>query len=93
MASEITSAMERFNPERPVYLGGWWHLTCRGSVKTVRELLGIGAASCLLLDRGAAGHPGWVRPDCICQWNMLASKLRVPEIFLGRARRGASGAL
>lgn len=57
MASEITSAMERFNPERPVYLGGWWHLTCRGSVKTVRELLGIGAASCLLLDRGAAGIP------------------------------------
>jgi len=52
MAVEITSALERFNPERPVYIGGWWHLSCGGSVKTLRELLGIGAASCRLLDRG-----------------------------------------
>ena len=51
MAAEITSALERFSPERPVYIGGWWHLSCEGSVKTLRELLGIGAASCRLLDR------------------------------------------
>lgn len=51
MAAEITSALERFNSERPVYIGGWWHLSCGGSVKTLRELLGIGAASCLLLNR------------------------------------------
>jgi hypothetical protein len=51
MAYEITSALKRFNPVRPVYIGGWWHL-CRGtSIKTVRELLGIEAASCRLLDR------------------------------------------
>lgn len=53
MASEITSALERFNPKRPVYIGGWWHLSCHGNVKTLRELLGLGAASCRLLDRGA----------------------------------------
>jgi hypothetical protein len=55
LAAQITSALERFNPERPIYIGGWWHLSRRGNVKTVRELLGLGAASCLLLDRGAAG--------------------------------------
>ncbi len=51
MAAEITSALERFSPERPVYIGGWWHLSCHGSVRTIRELLGIGAESCRLLDR------------------------------------------
>jgi len=52
MADEITSALGRLSPERPVYIGGWWHLSCEGSIKTLRELLGIGAESCLLLDRG-----------------------------------------
>jgi hypothetical protein len=52
MADEITSALGRLSPERPVYIGGCWHLSCEGSIKTLRELLGIGAASCRLLDRG-----------------------------------------
>jgi hypothetical protein len=52
MAYEINSALERLNPVRPVYIGGWWHLSCQTSIKTLRELLGIGAASCRLLDRG-----------------------------------------
>jgi len=51
MAHEITCGLERFNPLRPVYIGGWWHLSCGTSIKTVRELLGIGASSCRLLDR------------------------------------------
>ena len=51
MAAEIASALERLSPERPVYIGGCWHLSCQGSVKTLRELLGIGAESCRLLDR------------------------------------------
>ena len=51
MAYEITSALERFNPVRPVYIGGWWHLCCGTSIKTVRELLGIEEACCRLLDR------------------------------------------
>ncbi len=66
MAAEIISALEHFNPERPVYIGGWWHLSCGGGVKTLRELLGIGAASCLLLNRGAVldRHSDTVtRPD------------------------------
>jgi hypothetical protein len=52
MAHEITCGLERFNPVRPLYIGGWWHLSCGTSIKTVRELLGIGASSCRLLDRG-----------------------------------------
>jgi hypothetical protein len=51
MAAEITSALQRFSPERPVYIGGWWHLSRGGSVKTIRELLGIEADSCRLLNR------------------------------------------
>ncbi len=52
MAAEITSALERLSPARPVYIGGWWHLSREGSIKTLRELLGVGAESCRLLDRG-----------------------------------------
>jgi hypothetical protein len=52
MACKITCGLERFNPVRPVYIGGWWHLSCGTGIKTVRELLGIGASSCRLLDRG-----------------------------------------
>jgi hypothetical protein len=51
MVRRIISALERFSPERPVYIGGWWHLSGGGSIKTVREILGIEAESCLLLDR------------------------------------------
>jgi hypothetical protein len=51
MAAQITSALERLKPARPVYIGGWWHLTSGGSIRTLRELLGIGNDSCLLLDR------------------------------------------
>ena len=52
MAREIASALERFNPVRPVYIGGWWHLCCGTSIKTVRELLGIEAACCRLIRAG-----------------------------------------
>ncbi len=55
MASQIVSVLEQFNPKRPVYIGGWWHLSCGESVRTLRELLGIGAASCWLL----GGLGGW----------------------------------
>ena len=52
MACEITCSLERFNPLRPVYIGGWWHLCCGTSIKTVRELLGIEAACCRLIRAG-----------------------------------------
>jgi hypothetical protein len=41
MVRRIISALERFGPERPVYIGGWWHLSRGGSIKTVREIPGI----------------------------------------------------
>ncbi len=52
IAAEITSALELFKPDRSVYIGGWWHLSIGGEVKTVRELLNIREADCRLLDRG-----------------------------------------
>ncbi len=54
MARRIRSALKRHSPERAVYIGGWWHLSWGGSIKTIRELLGVGPDSCMLLDRGAA---------------------------------------
>ncbi|MDR3557204.1 MAG: hypothetical protein P4L55_20815 [Syntrophobacteraceae bacterium] len=51
MAGEIAAALKRFTPQRPVYIGGWWHL-CRGAdIKTIRDLLGIPETSCILLHR------------------------------------------
>ncbi len=57
IASEITSSLERFNPMRPIYIGGWWHLSCGKSIKTVRELLGIKAACCRLLISASKQDP------------------------------------
>ncbi len=65
MADEIASALERFSPKRPVYIGGWWHLSRGGSVKTIRELLGIEAASCRLLDRGDTSDLNVSKVDAI----------------------------
>jgi hypothetical protein len=50
----IRSSLERLAPHRPVYIGGWWHLSAGGSIKTVRELLRVGADSCRLLDRAVS---------------------------------------
>jgi hypothetical protein len=60
MAAEITSAVRVFDPKRPVFIGGWWHLSSGRSVRTLREILGVGPSSCLLLDRG----PLDMRGDC-----------------------------
>jgi hypothetical protein len=51
MASQITSALDRLNPDRPVYIGGWRHLCSGGRIKTIRELLSVDAGFCMLLDR------------------------------------------
>ncbi len=50
MAQNIAAALERFSAKRPVYIGGWWHLSRGGAVKTVRELLEVAKTSCFLLD-------------------------------------------
>ena len=51
MAQKIAAALKRFSPKRPVYIGGWWHLSSGGNIKTLRELFGLNETSCLLLDR------------------------------------------
>lgn len=56
MAAQMVSALERFHPARPVYLGGWWHLTWGGSVRTLREILGVLAGGCVLVDRWTQGQ-------------------------------------
>jgi hypothetical protein len=52
MAGAIRSALRKRRPMRPVYLGGWQHLTVGGRFPSLRELLGIDLRQCYLLDRG-----------------------------------------
>ncbi len=49
MAQTITAALNRFTPERPLFVGGWWHLSRGGTIETLRELLSIDQSSCFLL--------------------------------------------
>jgi hypothetical protein len=51
MADKIATALRAFNPLRPVYIGGWWHLSFGGSVRTLREILGVSPDCCMLLDQ------------------------------------------
>ncbi|MGV8073394.1 MAG: hypothetical protein AB2L11_02365 [Syntrophobacteraceae bacterium] len=50
MAKQIRRALAVFNPLRPVYIGGWWHLTKGESIPTLRDLLGVQAVQCRLLN-------------------------------------------
>lgn len=52
LAGELLSLMRRHCPSKPVYLGGWRHLCTGGSFPSLRELLQIDLARCVLLDRG-----------------------------------------
>ncbi|MGV8073404.1 MAG: hypothetical protein AB2L11_02420 [Syntrophobacteraceae bacterium] len=52
MAKQIRRALAVFNPLRPVYIGGWQHLTKGGNIPTLRDLLGVEASRCRLLDGG-----------------------------------------
>jgi hypothetical protein len=56
MAKAITSLCKIFSPQKPVYLGGWWHLTPCGDAPTLRDILKIPPARCLLLDRWEASQ-------------------------------------
>jgi hypothetical protein len=51
MAKAIMRLCEIFSPQKPVYMGGWRHLTPGGDVPTLRDILNIPPAQCLLLDR------------------------------------------
>lgn len=49
IASEILLALARFEPQRPVYIGGWRHLLGKGREKTIRDILGVELPACRLL--------------------------------------------
>ncbi len=49
IASEILTALARFEPQRPVYIGGWRHLLTYGRVETIRNILGVELSACRLL--------------------------------------------
>jgi hypothetical protein len=57
MAKAIMRLCEIFSPQKPVYLGGWRHLTPCGEIPTLRDILNIPPARCLLLDRWEASQP------------------------------------
>lgn len=50
MAKRIKLALSSLMPRRPLYIGGWWHLTEGGSIPTLREILAVDIARCRLLD-------------------------------------------
>jgi hypothetical protein len=54
MARQITIALEAFKPYNPIYIGGWWHLTAGGSIRTLREILDVPLCRCFLLDEEGA---------------------------------------
>jgi len=56
MARKIVAALYARRPARPLYLGGWWHLTRDSRITTLRELLGAESSRCMLLDRGPLGN-------------------------------------
>lgn len=51
LADEILRVLAQFRSSKPLYIGGWWHLSIGGPLKTLRELLAVGTTSCFLLDR------------------------------------------
>lgn len=50
MAERIRKTIKTCNPARAIFIGGWWHLTEGGKIPTLRELLGLDASHCLLLE-------------------------------------------
>ena len=56
MAKAIMRLCEIFSPQKPVYLGGWRHLTPGGELPTLRDILNIPPSRCLLLDRWEASQ-------------------------------------
>jgi uncharacterized iron-regulated protein len=52
MAERILRGLKRIKPKKALYIGGWNHLTRGGRLPTLRGLLDVELAQCLLLDRG-----------------------------------------
>jgi len=50
MASRIKHKIAQRLPERAIYIGGWWHLTCGTTIPTLRDLLALESSQCRLLD-------------------------------------------
>lgn len=61
LSRTILEALGSFSTRRPVYIGGWWHLTPRRPPPTVRTLLDVPSERCILLPSrlrmGSSGFP------------------------------------
>jgi hypothetical protein len=51
LAGTIRAELSRNKPVRSLYIGGWMHLVSRGTIRSLRDLLGIPLARCILLGR------------------------------------------
>lgn len=49
LADQIRDTLNRRRPQRPVYIGGWQHLTVSASTPTLRQLLHVDPCRCHLL--------------------------------------------
>jgi hypothetical protein len=50
MAKQIKGALLLHGPRKPLYIGGWQHLTLDARLPTLRGILGIARRQCMLLD-------------------------------------------
>jgi hypothetical protein len=58
MVERVREALKNSRPNRAVFLGGWWHLTLSDTPPTLRAILEIPSARCILLNQNA-----WHRSD------------------------------
>ncbi len=49
MAKQIRQALYILKPLRPLFIGGWWHLTNAGRIPTLRKILRLEPHQCRLL--------------------------------------------
>lgn len=49
LADRIRDALTRRRPQRPVYIGGWQHLTVNAFAPTLRQILHLDPSQCCLL--------------------------------------------
>lgn len=50
-ARKIVKILNALRPERSLYVGGWLHLAPSAPIPSLRDILGLDASRCLLLDR------------------------------------------
>jgi hypothetical protein len=70
LAARINSHLAAPAPSKPVYLGGWTHLTAGGRLPTLRDILGAEPSRCILLPSADPVS----RPLASTHWDLSAAR-------------------